>query len=181
MFVFPKASNESFPSCSCCQHWKRLPGCWQNLSVWKVITLVKLERKFNASWGSLLRSDVSLFTVISKHWGLHISNSNVQTLPFSLPPDFPTVPTCYLLLEVRRRFGRVGKEKELHQTANVWPFSAEHSFIRQLGTRLWAGTPEWSWVLQSRGAAKDFAPWLGYLHPAPSHAHHSRLNTYLSR
>lgn len=51
-----------------------------------------------------------------------------------MPPNFPTVPTCYLLLEVRRRFGHVGEEKELHQTANVWPFSAEHSFIWQLRT-----------------------------------------------
>lgn len=58
---------------------------------------------------------------------------DVQTLFFSVPLDFPPVPT-YFLLEVNRSFGCVEKEKELHQTANKWPFSAELSFIWQLGT-----------------------------------------------
>lgn len=52
---------------------------------------------------------------------------------FLRPLDFPPVPTSFLL-DVNRCFGCVEKEKDLHQTANKWPFSAEYLFIWQLGT-----------------------------------------------
>lgn len=116
-----------------------------SISVWKVIALVELgslctfweQIQFHPS-SSFSPQEFSSFrclTFYNDQWIARLTSfqlwcSNVAFLSTSWFTPSPH----YLLLEVRRSFGCVGKEKELHQIVNIWPFSAEHSFSCQLET-----------------------------------------------
>lgn len=145
MIVFPKANHRSFASSNWYQHWTKLLSLWQNFFKCEKL-LLWLNWGHFAHWEQIQIHPSSSFspqefssfrclTFYNDQWIARLTSfklwcSNVAFLSTSWFTPSPR----YLLLEVKRSFGCVGKEKELHQIVNIWPFSAEHSFSCQLET-----------------------------------------------